>query len=166
MPLQASTPTDREVRVVRRFNAPRQLVFDCHAKPDLVQRWLTGPDGWSMPECEIDFRVGGTYRYVWRNDADGVSFSSSGVHKDITAPERIVTTERMDLSGIGVQLPEGPEGEALNKLVLSEADGRTTLTLTMLYANKEARDGALGSGMTDGMETSYQRLDALFANVG
>jgi uncharacterized protein YndB with AHSA1/START domain len=114
-----------------------------------------------MPECEIDFRVGGRYRYVWRNDADGTSFGTGGVHKEIITPERIVTTERMDLTGLGMQLPEGPEGESLNTLVLTEANGKTTLTNTMRFFNKEMRDGALASGMTDGMEQSYARLDGL-----
>lgn len=161
MPLQASTPNDTDIVVVRTFNAPRQLVFEAHARPELVQRWLLGPDGWSMPECEIDFCVGGRYRYVWKNDADGSSFSSSGVHKEIVASERIVTAERMDLTGLGMQLPDGPEGESLNTLAFTEAHGKTTLTATMRFFNKAARDGALGSGMTDGMEMSYARLDGL-----
>jgi uncharacterized protein YndB with AHSA1/START domain len=94
--VDVSLPDSRSVRVTRRFDAPARLVFDCHTKPELVKRWLTGPDGWSMPVCEIDLRVGGTYRYTWRNDADGSEFSATGVWKEIVAPARLVHTERME----------------------------------------------------------------------
>lgn len=158
MTLQATTPSDREIRVVRTFNAPRQLIWDAHTKPELVQRWLLGPPGWSMPECEIDLRVGGRYKYVWKSDESGASFSSSGVHREIEAPSRIVTTERMDLTGLGM---ENAPGEAINTLELTEANGETTLTITMLFPSKDVRDGALQSGMTGGMEQSYARLDTI-----
>lgn len=160
MALHVSTPSDRGIQVRRTFAAPRQFVWDAHTKPELIKRWLTGPDGWSMPECEVDLRVGGAYRYVWRNDASGAQFSAGGVHKEIAPIERIVTTERMDLSGLGM---ESPSEDSLNTLVLNEIDGVTTLTLTMRFASKEARDAALASGMTDGMETSYRRLEGLLS---
>lgn len=153
MAVEVTLPSDREVRVTRSFKAPRTLVWDAHTKPELVKQWLTGPPGWSMPVCEIDLRVGGAYRYRWRNEADGSEFGSSGLHREIAPLERIVTTERM----------EGFQGEAVNTLVLSEASGVTTLVLTMDFGSKEARDGAVATGMTDGMEMSYQRLDALAA---
>ncbi len=157
--LTVATPSDREVVVTRQFNAPRNLVWDAHTKPELVKRWLLGPDGWSMPICEIDLRVGGAYRYGWRNDADGNEFGFEGVHREIVNHERIVTTERF----VG---PPGdmPPDEAVNTLVLTEAHGRTTLTLTMLFASKEARDGAVATGMTDGMEQGYQRLERVILN--
>lgn len=158
MTLQATTPSDREIRVIRTFNAPRHLIWDAHTKPELVQRWLLGPPGWSMPECEIDLRVGGRYKYVWKSDATGASFSSSGVHREIAPQSRIVSTERMDLTGLGM---ENAPGEAINTLELTEANGQTTLTITMLFPSKEARDGALQSGMTGGMEQSYARLDTI-----
>lgn len=160
MPLEASTPSDREIKVVRTFNAPRQLIWDCHTKPELLKRWLLGPPGWSMPECEVDLRVGGAYRYLWKSDAGEGFFSSSGVHKEIIPLERIVTTERMDLTGLGMEIPPG---ESINTLTLSEAAGVTTLTVVMLFPSKEHRDGALQSGMTGGMEQSYARIDALAA---
>jgi uncharacterized protein YndB with AHSA1/START domain len=153
--LVVETPSDREIRVTRIFNAPRGLVWDCHTKPELVRRWLLGPPGWSMPLCEIDLRVGGKYHYRWRNDGDGTEFGFNGIFREIETPARIVTTERFD----------GAEGEALNTLVLIERSGKTTLTLTMLFAAKEARDGALATGMTDGMEASYQRLDQIAAST-
>lgn len=149
-PITVTTPSDREVLVTRSFAAPRQLVWDCHTKPELVRRWMLGPDGWSMPICDVDLRVGGKYRYRWRNDADGSEFGFTGQFEEIVAPTRLVTIERL----------EGMEGEgALNTLVLEEKSGKTLMTLTMRFASKEARDGALATGMTDGMETSYQRLE-------
>jgi uncharacterized protein YndB with AHSA1/START domain len=154
-PLSVETPSDREVRVARIFNAPRHLVWDCHTKPELVRRWLLGPPGWSMPLCEIDLRIGGKYHFRWRNEGDGTEFGSNGIYREIEPPARIVTTERFDWA----------QGEALNTLMLTEQSGKTALTLTMLFASKEARDGALATGMTDGMEASYQRLDQIAAST-
>lgn len=156
MTLEATTPSDTEILVVRTFNAPRQLLWDAHTKPELMKKWLLGPPGWSMPECDIDLRVGGAYRYKWVSDENGSFFTSSGVHKEVVAIARIVTTERMDLTGLGMQIPPG---ESINTLTLSEADGKTTLTVLMRFPSKAHRDGALQSGMTGGMEQSYQRLE-------
>lgn len=150
--IKVETPSDREVRVTREFAAPLRLVWDAHTKPELIRRWLLGPAGWSMPVCESDFRVGGKYHNRWRNDADGREFGFNGVHHEIEPMARIVTTEYMD----GV---EGPG--ARNTLSLAESDGRTIITLNMDFGSKAARDAALATGMTDGMELSYQRIDAL-----
>ena len=147
--VDVSMPSDREIRVTRIFNAPRELVFECHTKPELLKRWLLGPPGWTMPGCEMDFRVGGKYLYTWRNEADGSEFSIGGVHKEIVPPERIVTIE----SFMG--------DEAFNTLTFHEKDGRTTLVLTMRFETKEKRDQALATGMTDGIAVSYDRLDAV-----
>jgi uncharacterized protein YndB with AHSA1/START domain len=149
--IDVSLPDSRSVRVTRRFDAPARLVFDCHTKPELVKRWLTGPDGWSMPVCEIDLRVGGTYRYTWRNDADGSEFSATGVWKEIAAPGRLVHVERM----------EGFDGECLCTWTAEEEGGATVMTMTMEFPSEEARDGAVKTGMTDGMGASYDRLDAV-----
>lgn len=154
-PVDVSTPSDREIRVSREFDAPAKLVWDCHVKPDLIRRWMLGPPGWSMPVCEVDLTVGGAYRYRWRSDEDGTEFGSSGVHTEIVPFERIVTTERM----------EGFDGEAVNTLTLVERDGRTVVTLNMLFASKEARDGALQSGMSDGMAMGYDRMDEVLADL-
>src|SRR5207247_8670465 len=94
--LQLTTPSDREIAMTRVFDAPRKLVFDAHTKPELVKRWLLGPPGWSMPVCEIDLRVGGRFRYVWRRDNDGTQMGMGGVYREIVAPERIVNTEKFD----------------------------------------------------------------------
>ena len=151
--LKITTPSDQEIVMTRVFDAPRDLVFEALTKPELVKRWLLGPDGWSMPVCEIDLKVGGTYRYVWRRDADGSEMGMSGVYREIVAPERIVATEQFDQ-------PWYP-GEAVGTTVLVEQNGRTTLTNTVRYDSKEIRDGVLKSGMEDGVSKSYDRLAEL-----
>ena len=153
-PLQIATPSDREVVITREFDAPRELVFDCHTKPDLVRLWLLGPPGWTMPTCEIDLRVGGRYRYVWRGP-NGEEMGMGGVFREVARPERIASNERFDVDWTG--------GETLAATQFAEHDGRTVTTVTVLYASKEAREGALATGMTDGMEAGYQRLDELLA---
>jgi uncharacterized protein YndB with AHSA1/START domain len=153
--LEITTPTDREIVMTRAFAAPRRLVFDAWTKPELVRRWLLGPDGWSMPVCEIDLRVGGAYRWVWRRDKDGTEMGVGGVYREIAAPERLVATEKFDEAWY--------PGEAVNTVALVERSGKTTMTQTTLYESREARDKALQSGMADGVEASYNRLDAVLA---
>jgi uncharacterized protein YndB with AHSA1/START domain len=155
--LKLTTPSDREIAMTRVFDAPRQLVFDAHTKPELVKRWLLGPPGWTMPVCEIDLRVGGKYRWVWRSDNDGSTMGMGGVYREIVAPERIVATERFDEAWY--------PGEGLNTLVLIEKGRRTTLTQTMRYESKAARDAVLKSGMEKGVEASYDRLAELLASM-
>src|SRR3970040_1417373 len=94
--LKVTAHGDRQIVMTRGFDAPRTLVFDAHTKPEHVKRWLLGPPGWSMPVCEIDLRVGGKYRYVWRRDSDGKEMSMGGVFREIGPPERLVATERFD----------------------------------------------------------------------
>jgi uncharacterized protein YndB with AHSA1/START domain len=156
--LKITTPSDRELVMTRVFDAPRTLVYDAHTKPELVKRWLLGPPGWSMPVCEIDLRVGGTYRYVWRRDTDGTEMGMGGVYREIRAPERIVSTERFDEAWY--------PGEAVGTLVLSEQSGRTTLTQTMLYQSREARDAVIRSNMEHGVKASYDRLAGMLAPRG
>jgi len=155
--LQIETPSDREIVFTRELNAPRHLVFDTFTKPELVRRWLLGPDGWTMPVCEIDLRVGGSFRYVWRNQ-DGTEFGLRGEFREILAPERLVHTELFDEDWTG--------GETLVTSTLTEQNNRTTLTLRMVYSSQAARDGALRTGMTDGMAVGYDRLDELLASLG
>ena len=144
---------DREIVITRAFDALRKLVFDAFTKPELVKQWLLGPDGWSMPVCEIDLKVGGKYRYVWRRDKDGTEMGMGGVYREIVAPERIVATEKFDQSWY--------PGEAVGTFVLIEQAGKTTLTETILYESREARDGVLKSGMEKGVVASYDRLEKL-----
>ena len=152
--LKIATPTEREIVMTRTFDAPRRLVFDAHTRPELIKRWLFGPDGWSMTVCEVDLRVGGTYRYVWRH-SNGNEMGMGGVFREVVAPERIVATEKFDEAWY--------PGEAIDTTVFVEKDGKTTLTLTVLYESKEARDMALTSGMEQGMALGYDRLAAMLA---
>ena len=153
--LQIEARGDREIVMTRAFDAPRQLVFDAFTKPDLLRQWLLGPPGWSMPVCEIDFRVGGRYRYVWVS-SDGAEMGMGGVYKEIVVPERIVATERFDQSWY--------PGEGLGTVVLIEQAGRTTLTQTLLYESREARDMVLRSPMERGVSMSYDRMEQMLAS--
>jgi uncharacterized protein YndB with AHSA1/START domain len=149
-----TTPSDCEIAMSRQFNAPRELIFDCYTKPELLKRWLHGPDGWLLTICDNEASVGSAYRWIWRH-ADGREMAMRGVYREIVRPERIVRTEIFDQDWTG--------GEAVGTLELSEQDGKTLLTTTVLYASREARDGALKSGMEKGVAASFDRLDAVLA---
>jgi uncharacterized protein YndB with AHSA1/START domain len=153
-------PNDRDVVVVRAFDAPRELVFDALTKPALVQRWMLGPPGWTMPVCEMDVRPGGKFNWRWRSDKNGSEFGFSGEFREVVRPSRIVHVERFDPGDVG-----GEMGEALVTTVLTEKSGVTTHTMTIRYQSPEVRDAALKTGMTDGMEMSYQKLDELLAST-
>ena len=155
--LQVSLRGDREIVMTRVFQAPRGLVFEAMTKPELVKKWLLGPPGWAMPVCEIDLRVGGTYRYVWRH-ANGNEMGMGGVYREVAIPERVVATEKFDQAWY--------PGEAVGTMVLSEQDGKTTVTQTVLYESREARDGILKSGMESGVAASYDRLEEVLASQG
>jgi uncharacterized protein YndB with AHSA1/START domain len=153
--LKVTTPSDREIAMTRVFDAPRHLVFGALTTPELVKQWLLGPPGWTMPVCEMDLRVGGAYRFLWRG-ADGAEMGTRGVFREIAPPERFVATEKFDK-------PWYP-GESLVTYLLVEQGGKTTLTLTVLYPSREARDGVIKSGMERGVAMSYDRLAALLAS--
>lgn len=152
--LEIETPSDREITFTRVFDAPRQLVFDAWTKPELLKRWLYGPNGWSLDVCEVDLRVGGRYRYGWKHTSGNV-MGMGGVYKEVKAPERLVNTQLFDQDWTG--------GEAVGTLVLTEKNGKTTSVNTVLYASKAARDGALSTPMADGMEMGYARVDEMLA---
>ena len=147
---------EREIVMTRVFDAPPRLVFDAYTKPELVQQWLLGPDGWSMPVCEIDLRVGGGFRYVWRH-TNGREMKMRGTYREIQSPERLVHTESFED-------PWYP-GEAVVTTTLVEQGKGTLLTSTMLVATREARDGILKSGMERGVARSYERLDGVLASL-
>ena len=144
---------ERELLVTRAFAAPRASVFRALTTPALVRRWLLGPDGWTMPVCEIDLKPGGRFRYLWRKD--GAEMGVSGTYRDIAAPERIVHTEAFD--------DNWTAGESLVTTILDERDGRTTMSMTIRYASQESRAIALASGMLVGMSATYERLDTMLA---
>jgi uncharacterized protein YndB with AHSA1/START domain len=153
--LKVTTRGDREIAMTRVFDAPRRMVFDALTKPELVRKWLLGPPGWTMPVCEIDARVGGAYRFLWRG-ADGTEMGSRGVCREILPPERFVATERFDDAWY--------PGEALVTYALVEEGGKTTLTLTVLYESREARDAVLKTPMEKGVAMSYDRLAEMLAS--
>ena len=153
VPVKITHPSDRAVTVTRGFDAPADLVFACHTKPQLVQKWLLGPPGWSMPVCEINLTIGGVYTYIWRSDADASEFGFTGIFKEIVVASRLVHSESMI----------GTPGEALVTTTFTEAGGRTTLSVTMSFESQEVRDQVLLTGMTDGMAVSYDRLDEMLA---
>ena len=155
---QVSLVGDREVHVVRRFNAPRALVYRAHTEPELTKRWMLGPPGWTMPVCEMDVRAGGSYRWRWRSEEDGKEFGFFGRFVEVNAPAKIVHEETFDPGDLGPSTMQSA-APAIITSEFSEEAGITTLSVKMLFPSKEARDGAVATGMTDGMEQSYQKLD-------
>lgn len=145
---------EQEAVIVREFAAPRELVWAAHTRPEHVQEWLLGPEGWSMPVCEIDLRPGGAWRFVWRR-ADGTELAMTGEYLEVDAPARLVNTESW-----------GPEWPAtVNTVELTEIPGGTRLVATMRFPDAAARDAALQTGMDGGVERSYARLAALLARI-
>jgi uncharacterized protein YndB with AHSA1/START domain len=143
----SSTPSDREIVMTRVFDAPRRLVFAAWTNPEHLPHWMLGPEGWTMPVCKIDLRPGGAWHFAWRH-SDGTEMEMHGEYREIVPPERLVSTESWG----------GDWPETLNTVVLSEEDGKTTVTITVLYPSKEARDAALKTGMKEGMSLSFNRL--------
>ena len=158
---QVSLPSDTEVRVTRDFKAPRKLVWQAHTDPTLFQRWIGGYPGWSMPVCEMDVRPGGKYRWHWRMDAEGKEFGFHGEYREVDAPGLMVQAEYYYPGDFGGAMV--PNNLAIIRTTFSEENGVTTLVTLMDYGSKEARDAAVSTGMTDGMETSYQRLEGVLA---
>jgi uncharacterized protein YndB with AHSA1/START domain len=154
--LKVEARGDREIVMTRVFDAPRRLVFDAFTKPDLLKRWLTGPPGWTLAVCEIDLRVGGSLRYMWRGPG-GEEMGMRGVFREITPPDRIVGTEKFDQAWY--------PGEAVGTVVLTEQGGKAILTQTIVYESREARDTVLKSPMEQGLGMSYSHLADLLASL-
>jgi uncharacterized protein YndB with AHSA1/START domain len=154
--LSVTTPSDREIVLTRTFNAPRKLVWDAVTRPEHVQRWY-GCAALTFTTCEIDLRVGGSYRYTMRA-SDGVEHTMTGIYREIAAPERIVHTERYETTGF-------TSPYALVTMTLTEQGGRTKLQSVILHADKESRDGHLNSGMENGARETFDRLEALLATM-
>jgi len=147
-------PEDEQILITREFDAPRHLVFRAWTTPELVRRWWSGNRG-EMTVAEIDLRVGGAWRYVMVTD-DGLEAAFHGEYREIIPNERIVSTE----------VYEGmPEGEALNTVKFTEKDGRTTLTILVQHASKEARDAHIGAGMEGGMQEGMDLLEQVAVSL-
>ena len=149
--------TDTAVRVSRVVRGTVEQVWKAHHDAALVQRWMLGPDGWTMPVCEIAHDVGDTYRYEWASDDGTEQFGFEGELVESVEPRRAVTTEAM--IGMG-------GASTLNELTLTPADGGTLMVLVITYPTSELRDQILATGMVDGMEASYARLEDTLAHAG
>lgn len=174
-PLTVEALGELELVMTRTFDAPRELVFEAWTRPELLRQWLGVHGGWTMPVCEIDLRVGGSYRYEWRpprpseappspesagpcaGAEEGAPMVVRGVFRKLVAPQLIVATERFEDAWY--------PGEALITHVLEERDGRTTSTITLHYESREARDAVLASPMERGVAAGYEALDGLLARI-
>ena len=153
--LQISTPTDTTIVLTRTFDAPRRLVWEAMTDPVKMRRWMLPPPGWTLTVCECEVRVGGALRLAWKSADANQAMTLQGVFTEAVPHERMVHTEKMALGS----------GEVIGSLVetheFAEKDGVTTMRITQAFGSKEARDGAIASGMEQGMEAGYQQLDAL-----
>jgi uncharacterized protein YndB with AHSA1/START domain len=150
IPTHAKRIGETQVRISRIIRGSVEQVWHAHHEPALIQRWLLGPDGWCMPVCEVASVVGDTFRYEWEQVDGDNRFGFEGELLELEPPHRSVTTERM----IGM-----PDSDARVEMTLTAVAAGTLLTLVITYASAEARETVLGTGMTDGMEQSYTRLE-------
>jgi uncharacterized protein YndB with AHSA1/START domain len=153
--LEVTTPSDREIAMTRVFNAPARLVFDAWTKPELIKRWLGVRAGWTMAVCEVDLRVGGAYRFVWRGP--DMTMGMDGRYREVVPPTRLVSTEKFDEPWY--------EGEAVDTMVLVERAGKTTVTTTVRYVSREVRDAVIKSGMATGVAEGYDKLAELLPSL-
>jgi len=152
---KVTTPSDREIRLTRLFDAPRHLVFEAMTKPEHVKRWWGGlGEGYSVPVCEIDLRPGGAWRFVNRHPKGEVAFY--GEYREITPPSRLVFTEIFE---------QFPDSVSVVTAVFTEENGKTRFTATVLYPSLEVRDTVIRSGMARGAAISYDRLEDVVAEL-
>jgi uncharacterized protein YndB with AHSA1/START domain len=144
-----STPTDCELVITRTFDAPRSIVWAAFTDPKHLPNWHTGPEGFTMPVCEIDLRPGGSWRYVWRNRT-GREFEVTGTYRDVDPPQRVVAVTHANGE------------EQSNTTTFAETDGRTTVTVTQAFSSQASRDRGLPYAKV-GTESNYARLDAYLA---
>jgi uncharacterized protein YndB with AHSA1/START domain len=149
-----TTVSERELEITRAFDAPRELVWEAWTNAEHVPNWLLGPEGWTMPVCEIDLRPGGAWHFVWRKN-DGTEMEMRGEYREVAPPERLVNTESWG----------GDWPETVNTVAFTEEDGRTTVTITVLYPSQEAREAATATGMESGMNRSFDLLDGYLASI-
>lgn len=158
--LTITTPNDTTIMMTRTFKAPRRLVWEALTDAGKQRRWLFSPPGVTMTACEFDARVGGKYRWAWKNEQVDPMMVIHGVITEVVAPERITHTQVMEMPGCGT----GGVAEFIVRVELAEAgEGTTKWRLTLTFPDKQARDGALQWGMEKGMEAGYAALDAMLA---
>jgi uncharacterized protein YndB with AHSA1/START domain len=148
LPTMTQLLSDTQVRISRVVHGPAEAVWRAHHEPGLLQQWLLGPDGWTMPVCEVATAAGETYRYEWAKGEERFGFEGEAL--EVLAPFRSVVTERM----LG---QDGPQG--INEMTLTPVEGGTLLSILITYPDATTRDLVLATGMTDGMEISYRRLE-------
>jgi uncharacterized protein YndB with AHSA1/START domain/DNA-binding transcriptional ArsR family regulator len=158
--LNLSTPTDTTIVMTRSFNAPRSLVWDAMTDAAKLSRWMFAPPGWSMTVCEFEPRVGGRYKWAWKNEQADPVMTIHGSMTEVVPHERIVHTQTMDMSQCG------PAAEFTVALQFVEKNGLTQMRLTLIFPSKADRDNTLMWGMERGMEVGYARLDAMLARPG
>ena len=152
---RVTTPSDREIRLTRLFNAPRRLVFEAMTKPEHVKQWWGRlGEGYSVPVCEIDLRPGGAWRFVNRHPKGEAAFH--GEYREIAPPSRLVFTEIFE---------QFPDSVSVVTAEFSEEGGQTLLTTTVRYPSPEVRDIVIASGMAKGAGASYDRLEDLVAEL-
>ena len=149
---EVTLPSDREIKITRKFDAPARLIYKAWTTPELVKRWW-GFDSSHWLVCEIDLRVGGSWRYVTREEG-GYEVGFHGEYREIDAPRRLVSTEVFE----GMP-PTEQESGALDTITFEEHDGVTTMTINVLHSCKEHRDMHIASGMEGGMQVSMNRLE-------
>jgi uncharacterized protein YndB with AHSA1/START domain len=157
--LQISTPTDTTIVLTRTFNAPRRLVWEAMFTPDKMSRWMMPPPGWTLSVCECDARVGGALNMAWKSDEADPAMTLKGVFTEVVPLERAVHTETMAL-GTGQVI-----GSLVEQHAFIEKGSVTSLRITQTYLSKEDRDGAMASGMDQGMEACYQKLDEVLVQI-
>lgn len=155
---QIDVLSDTQIRVSRVIRGTVDQVWRAHHEPELIQRWMLGPEGWSMPVCEVSTEVGGKYRYEWAQDDGEAQFGFEGEVLEIDPPHRSVTTERF----VGPDMGHPSEGTT-NELTFTPQESGTLLSVVITYPSAELRDTVLATGMVDGMETSYARLEDVLA---
>lgn len=152
---KVTTPSDREIRMTRIFDAPRHLVFEAMTKPEHIRRWWGRLGaGYSVPVCDVDLRPGGAWRFVNHHPQGEAAFH--GIYREITPPERIVFTEIYE---------PFPDSESVVTAVLTDENGKTRLTVTAAYPTVEVRDTVLKSGMATGAAISYDRLEEVASEL-
>jgi len=154
--LKVTTTGDRDIVMTRVFDAPRRLVYEAYTRPALLKQWLGVFGTWTMPICEVDLRVGGAYRYLWRGQ-NGAEMCVRGIFREIVPNELIVCTERFD--------DPWYEGEALNTTRFVEQGGRTTLSLAICYSSKEVRDAVLKTPMEHGVAASFDTMVGILSGM-
>jgi uncharacterized protein YndB with AHSA1/START domain len=154
--LEITTPNDREIVMTRAFAAGSALVWEAYTRPEHLQRWLGVHNGWTFPVCEMDLRIGGSYRWVWRAP-NGTEMGMGGTYREIVPGVRIVATERFDNPWY--------EGEAIDTIEFAERAGTTTLIMTVLYDSKAIRDAVLQSPMETGVAAGFDTLERLLPTM-